>query len=57
MPDASAANSSPNDHKDTAEAINESTSTADADQDLSSDQKEALAAGVADPSSDSSLTK
>ena len=57
MPDTSAANSNPTDRQDTAEDVNDSTSTADAGEELSEDQKEALAAGVADPSSDSSLTE
>lgn len=54
--DEAQANSAPEDTMDTAEAANETTSTADAGNDLSEDQKGALAAGVADPDSDASLT-
>lgn len=68
MPDTDSTKSTPNSQTDpdsstdkssqtdTAESVNESTSTANAGNDLSEDQKGALAAGVANPDSDASLT-
>lgn len=57
MPDTHPTSSAPDDEKDKGESANEATSTADAGNDLSEDQKAALATGVADPDSDASLTE